>query len=1004
MSLAAISINKKVMVMMLCLSIIIIGVICFFYVPLQEQPNINYPAITITTMLPGGDSESINQTITKPIEKEMNSLPNVRSIDSYSEPNKSSVTVNFALGTEMNAAYNRLENKLNHVRAELPKDTRAPLIELASDENDPIIMYSLYGKQSLGQLDHFARNEIITKLQNIAGVGKVVITGASEQAVSIELNLNKMAMLQISPMAVQKAFNNEHINSPGGIVRAGKKQYILNLDLSYEKIDELNKLIVAYRKDSPIYLKDVASIKFGFESANGNAFFNSHPSIGINIIRELGANTVGVIDAVQKRINAEVKPILPAGMELKIVYSQSTFILNILHSLEKNIWLAVLAASLVIFVFLRSLRPTLIITMVVPISLLGSVAMIYFTNYTLNAITLLRLTVLVGIVIDDSVVVLENISRYKKEYASLSYRQIVIDGANEVSWPVTICSLALVSIFLPIIFMGGVTALLFKSFALVLTVGVLLSLLMSLTANPVLCFMFLKGEIKQSKLSVFLLEAFNKIQASYLPILKFFLSHRWLSVLIVILMFGLCVPAFLIVNKSFMPQTKNTGYFTVAVQVPEGMSFAYTRNRIKQAEAIIKRSPDVDHIFSSTGPTANQGNISVQLKPKNQLSVSQSALMAELQNKFKQIPGALFFIQLPNNASTITYQVRGADFNEVIRLSMKLLNKIEKYSVLGESYIYLANNQPEFQVIVDRVLANSLGITSYDIANTLAIMGSDGVRIGHFTEGTTGERYKVLLRPEKGQFTNPEDLSNLYVQTQSNQPVSLNTIVDIQKSLLPSKITRSDLQYSIGFSSSPTISTNKAISLISKLASQVLPKGYELKLTGNTASLASTEKSIMITLIIIIGLIYVILASYFNSYLQPIIVIMMQPLVVVGGLFVLAITNETLNVYSMIGMLLLVGLTTKNTILLVSLVNKAVRAGNAFQESIVKISIDRMRPVLMTASALILTQVPAIFSTDNSYRSLSLVIMGGIALSSLLSLVIIPCFYSLLSTRSSVLD
>lgn len=997
MSLPSISIRNPVMTTMLCLLIIAAGILGYLKVPLQEQPNINYPAITITTLLPGGNAESINETLTKPIEKQMNSLANIQDISAYSEPGKSSVTINFALGTDMNAAYNQLENKLNHIQDQLPRDTRPPLIEFASNQNDPVIMYSLTGKQSLKQLNSFARDTIVPSLENIPGVGKVMVTGASEEAVSIYLDLDKMAALKISPLTVQNAFNKEHINMPGGAVKSGKRHYILNLDLAYRNVKGLKKLIVAYRHKAPIYLGDIANIKLGFETAGSSASYNATPSIGINVIRQLNSNTVGVIKAVQQRIKTDVLPNLPAAMKLNTVYSQSNFILKIIHSLQRDVWLAVLTAGLVIFLFLRSVRPTMVIIAVVPISLLGAIATIYFSNNTLNAITLLSLTVLVGIVVDDSVVVMENIFRHERTDKTLNPQQAAINGANEVTLPVTACSLSLVSIFLPIVFMGGVIALLFKPFAVVVTAGVLISLLMSLTFNPVLCANVLKKQQKESTLAKALLNFFNGVQRIYKPILNLFLNHRWLAALIVVIMLLGCVPAFQYVNKTFLPANKNTGYFTINVQAPEGMSTTYTQERVNEAEKIINQSNDVAGVFSSTGPTANQGTISVQLKPENRLSIPQAQLMSTLNKQLKQIPGALYFLNLPNKSTQITYQIRGANFNTVIDLSYKLLNKIEKHPELGESYIYLANNQPQFQVVVDRVLANSLGITSSDVANVLSAMSTEGVRIGHFSQGTTGKRYKVLLRPGAKQFTSASDLSNIYVETPKGHAVRLNTIVDIERSLLPSKITRTNLQYSIGFSSSPSISTNKAIALVEKLAEQTLPKGYNLKLTGNTASLGSTEKNVLYTLLVIIALIYIVLASQFNSFIQPLIVIMMQPLVIVGGLLVLLVSGQTLNVYSMIGILLLVGLTTKNTILMVSLANNAVRAGKSVREALDKIAIDRLRPILMTSLALIMAQLPSIFSPGNTYRSLSLVIVGGIALSSILSLVIIPSFYSMLA-------
>jgi HAE1 family hydrophobic/amphiphilic exporter-1 len=995
MTIPGISIRNPVMATMLALLIVAAGIIAYLFIPLQDQPNVTFPAITVTTLLPGGNANSINQTVTKPIEKELNTLPRVQSISAYSEAGKSSVTVHFLLGTDMNASYNRLENKLNHIRSQLPHDTRPSLIALATNENDPVIMYSLFGSQSLEELNHFARKSIEPKLQNIEGVGKIMITGASDEAVSINLDLVKMAALKMTPTQIQRAFQQAHVDIPGGVVTSGKKQFTLNLDLAYKKIGDLKNIVVGYRKKAPIFLHDVATVTFGFEKKGSNAFFNAHQSIGINVVRQLGANTVGVISAVQKRMQEAVAPNLPNGMTLKVVYSQSNFIMRIVHGLERDVWLAVLTAGFVIFLFLRSFRPTAIIVIVIPISLFGAIATIYLSNYTLNAITLLSLSVLVGIVVDDSIVVLENIYRTESLHKNLSPEQSAIVGADQVALPITACSLSLVSIFLPIVFMGGVLSLLFKPFAIVVTAGVLFSLLMSLTFCPVLCSRMLKQKQKENKLSLFLKNAYQGLHNLYAPVLRFMLGHRWIAVLIVIVLFGLCIPAFQMVNKTFMPATTNTGYFTVAVQAPEGMSTEYTKTRVKEAEKLIATYADVGHIFSSTGPTANQGSISVQLVAQAKRSITQKAFMSDLRIKLKNIPGALFFVETPNHASQITYQIRGPNFNKVINLSYKLLSAVEKHPDLGESYIYLASNQPQFQVFMDRVLANSLGVTSRDVANILSIMSTDGMRIGHFSQGTTGERYKVIIRPQEGQFTSADDLSNVFAQTPHGKPVRLDTIVSLEKSLMPSKITRTNLLYSVGFASLATISTNKAITEVQKLAKPILPKGYDLKLTGNTASLGNTVSNVEVTFLLILALIYMVLASQFNSFLQPFIVMVMQPLAIAAALFTLVFTSESVNVYSMIAMLLLVGLTTKNTIMLVSLTNNLVRTGTKVYDALMEVAQERFRPVVMTALALIMAQTPAIFATDNTYRSLSMVILGGIAFTAVLSVIIIPCFYSL---------
>jgi HAE1 family hydrophobic/amphiphilic exporter-1 len=992
MSIPAISIKRPVMATIISLLFIFVGLVSFFRIPVQQSPNITYPTIIVNTILPGGNADIVNQTITKPIEKELNTVTDIQTITSASEQGKSTITLSFNLGTNMTDAYNAVQNVLGQVSAILPKEAKPPVIALSNSSDAPILLLSLTGPQGLEQLNQIARTQIQPALQNVKGVGETVVSGASEEAVSINIDLTKMAALKITMGDVERAFNAQHVQIPGGTLANGRKSYNLNLDLEYHKVDELNRLIITTRQNKPIFLKDISTVKFGFANKDGSSFFNNSPSIGLSIIKQHDANTVSTITRVNERLQNVVIPNLPNGVKLETVYSQSSYILDIIHELEQDIWLSVLTAGFVILLFLRNLRPTLIVICVVPVALLGAIATIFFSGYTLNSITLLALVILVGVVVDDSIIVLENIYRHKNLDTEHPLKAS-IDGANEVMFPLIACSLSLVCIFLPIVFMGGPMAMLFKSFAVVVTAGVIISLITSITFTPVLCARYLKSEEKNTKFVRVLEHAYGYITKAYAPCLQFALRFPWINILVIVAMVVLSVPALKYVNKTFMPAEVNTGYFNVQIQTPEGMASEYTRQRVLSAENLIKKLPNVSSTFSTTGPTNNEGSISVQLVDKKHLTMSQSQIMNNLQNMLNLIPGAQYFIQFPEQ---LTYEVKGPDFNQLINVSYSLISQIQQHPELGQSYIFLAPNQPQLQVYVDRVLASSLGITPYDIASTLSFLGSGGVQIAKFSGGATSERYDVLMRTDNSKESSDKSMANLYLLGANNQYIPVSAIASFEKSLMPSRITRSALQYSIGFSSMPTISTNKAITEIQKIAATVLPKGYTFGLTGDTASLGDTEKDLAVTLALILIFMYMVLASQFNSFVQPIIVIIAQPLALIGGVLILLITNQTLNVYSMIGMLLLVGLVTKNSILLISMANDLLEQGKSVRDALLIASPDRMRPVLMTSIAIILAMLPPAFATGSTYRTLALVIIGGMVVSTILSLIIVPSIYLLL--------
>jgi len=1000
MNLPEIAIRRPVFAFMLSAILVIFGIISFFKIGLQETPNITFPEITVTTYLPGANPNLVNQTVTKPIEGVLNTISGVQHISSTSTQGKSEVDLQFAIGADMNAAFMQTQSLLNQVRDTLPEDAKSPVISQANTSGEPIVLLALYGNSSLMQLNKMARDIIKPKLENINGVGSVTIEGSGEENVYINLNLNKMAALQISPADIQNALSAQHVQAPGGFIQSGSKQYALDLNLEFHTIADLKNMTVIYRDNAPVKLKDIATVDIKNDTSQQFAEFNGLPTVGVSIIKKSEANTVKITDIIRQRIKEEIKPLLPSEIKLTVAYAAATSILQIVHSLERDIWLSIIAAGLIIWLFLRNIRSTFVIVTAIPVSLLGVVMVMYFTHYTFNVVTLLGLILLVGVVVDDAIVVLENIFR-KGEELHLDPMTAALQGSKQVLFAVIASSLTLISIFLPVVFMSNIVGLFFKSFAIVVSVGVLISLFVSLTLTPMLCSRFFKFEQTEEKTPNKFYQRlalwFNKIEKGYTAILYFALRFRWLMMVLAVIMVLISIPLFINIGKAFLPADNNSGYFYINLQTPQGSSTAYTKTRIQKIENILQQYPEIQSYYTSVSQ-ANQGNITVQLVPSSEQTISQQELMPLIEKQLHDIPGMISFVSVSGQAGNMTFSVLGPDYNSTMNNGIQLYNALQKYPKLGSVYVDMSFNQPQYITVLDRPLASSLGISAKEVTDTLMILGQ-GTKVAKFNKVNGADRLDIVLRATPGEFTTPQDIADIYLLSNQGAPVRLDTVATLYNSFAPVSVNRLDMNYSIGFSTTPKIALNKAVKLVQKVASKVLPKGYVVQMTGNTASMSSTDKTIVVTFCLIILLIYMVLASQFNSFIQPFIILIAQPLALIGGVLVLWITGQTLNIYSMIGILLLMGLVAKNSILLIDLTNQLRREGKAIKDALLIACPLRMRPVLMTSLAIIFAMLPSAIiggPGSESHRPLALVIIGGMFSSTILTLIIVPAFYSLI--------
>ncbi|WP_162262161.1 efflux RND transporter permease subunit [Legionella oakridgensis] len=958
--------------------------------------DITFPVITVTTDLPGGDSEIINETITKPIEVVLNTIAGIKTINSSSSPGESKVELQFALGTNMDAVFNEVQSKLNQVTGQFPAGTKSPVIQKESIGATPIMLIGISGKETIEELDEIARTIVQKKLQGLPGVAEVTVVGSDGVVVMVELNLAKMAALNISPGMVKSAFSSQHVQLPGGFVRAGNKQFSLNLDLEFHQLDELERMVVAYRQGAPIYLKDIATLTLTVPDKENVATLNGQTALGINIVKRPEANTVQVVEAVQNRLQ-EIQTQLPPNVHLKVVYEEAQYILSVVHELEEDTILSIFAAGFVIWLFLRNLRSTLIIVTAIPVSLLGAVLAIYAFGFTLNIITLLGIILLVGVVVDDAIVVLENIYRQMESHA-LKPKDAAIKGSDQVVFAVLAASLSLVSIFLPVVFMGGTLGLFFKSFAVVVTAGVAISLLISLTLTPVLCARFMRIITEHGSIYHHLERGFLVIETFYKKMLHLALRFRWLMVFLALATVLLGLPVLMTIGKGFLPEERDTGHFQILVQTAQGSSTAYTKSRIADAEKTLAKMSSIETYFSSLSK-ANSGTINVNLLPEQERKLSQPEIMSAVQKLLKEIPGALFLVYSTQAGGNMSFEVRGEDYLGTVEAAFKLYSVLKNEPTIAPVYMHIALEQPQYRLFLDRVLASSLGLSAEEVGAVTMVLNDHGVKVAKFNKENGNQRHDVVIKADESRYVTPEDLSQIYLINQAGKRISLDTIASFESSLAPLEITRTNQEYSVSFSASPKISLNKAINLVQDMAEKALPQGYTVAMTGDTEALGKTESSMLYTLALILILMYMVLASQFNSFIQPFIIMIAQPLALIGGILILWLTHKTLNIYSMVGALLLMGLVAKNSILLIDLTNQYRERGKSIQEALLEACPLRMRPVLMTSCAIILAMLPAAIlpgAASSSHRPLALVIIGGMISSTILTLVIVPAIYSLI--------
>jgi HAE1 family hydrophobic/amphiphilic exporter-1 len=1004
MSLPEVSVRRFVFAVMINLVIVLFGLISVNRISIDRSPDIDFSLISVTTVLPGANPDVVDSSVTNIIEGAVNSIPGIDDVRSRSAPGVSNVFIQFLLEKDLDIAFNEVQSKVGQINSQLPDEAETPIISKIETGEIPIIWLALRGNRTLQDLSVYAKNVLKRKLETIDGVGSIVIGGEQERNIRVNLDFDRMSAFGITVQDIIMAFRNEHIKLPGGFLIDNSKEDLLKLDLESHNVEEIEDIIVTYDRNRAIKIKDIAEVKDDVRDLRSMGRFNGDPSIGIGVTKIRGENTVEIIEKVKAKIKSDIEPTLPAGMTLDIGTDDSSYIYELISGLGQNIFVGFIIASLIVLLFLRSYSSMAIVSITIPVSLFGAIFIMYAFGLTLNTMTMLALLLLIGIVVDDAIVVLENAQRNLNEDTPEERIRASITGANEVFLPIVSSTLVLVALFTVVFFMEGIAARFFRSFGVVVSTGVLVSTFVALTLTPTLASKFLKTKKESNRVFDGFNRRFTIIENRYREMIEWSLNEKKKVLSYAGLFVLLSFVGFTQLSGGFFPE-EDEGQFTITVKTPVGTGIDYTNDRLSVVENLLEEYEDIESYFTIMGSgiesqAVNIGVVYVRLTPSNVRGYKQYEIIPILRERLNKIPGIKAFPAPMSFASgtrgeAMQFTVSGPDLNILNESINAFLSKLAETPELGDVDSSIELNLPQVNLEIKRELASEMGLSTRLIAEAANIFAG-GIDVARFNDAVgDGERYKVRL---KGQYDmSIDDLDKIYLRTPSKELVRLDTVATFKETVGPSEITRLDRMYSAYFYSDPTTSLSNAIQLIEDAAAETLPVGYEVGFFARAKEFKRTSNQMLFAFLTGLILVYMVLASQFNSFRQPLIVMISQPLAVIGGTFGIWIVGSDLNIFSMTGLVLLTGLVAKNSILLIDRTNQERQKGLEIDEALLNACPRRLRPILMTSLTLILAMMmPAlgIGSGVELSQPLAIAIVGGMISSTFLTLVIVPIIYS----------
>ncbi|MDZ4681186.1 MAG: efflux RND transporter permease subunit [Saprospiraceae bacterium] len=1012
-SLSSTSIQRPVLASVFSIVILLFGFIGMQSLGVREYPSVENPIVTVSTNYTGANAQIVESQITEPLEESINGIAGIRSVTSTSREGRSTITVEFNLEIELEDAANDVREKVSQAQGQLPKDVDPPIVTKANADSQPIVFLNISSKnRNLLELTEIAENLFKERFQTINGVSEVRIWGQRKYAMRMWIDPDKMSAYGLVPLDVRTALERENVELPSGSVEGTNTELTVRTMGQISTAEEFNNLIVKEESGKIVRFSDIGFAELGPENLRTVLKRDNVPMVGNAIIPQPGSNYVDIADEVYRRLE-QIKKNLPEDIEVLVGFDVTTFIRASIFEVQETIYIAFFLVVLIIFLFLRDWRSTIIPVLAIPISLIGAFFIMYLAGFSINVLTLLGVVLAIGLVVDDAIVVLENI--YAKIEEGVPPLQAALKGSREIFFAVVATTVVLAAVFLPVIFLQGLTGRLFREFGIVIAGAVLISAFVALTLTPMLASRLLRKHEHHSWFYRVTEPFFVALIEGYRRSLNGFLRWRWMAFVImavsgwIIFSLGGSLP-----NE--LSPMEDRGRLRGAATAAEGSTFEYMETYMNElSDVTMKTIPERDGIITVTSPgfgggsTVNTGIITIILKDRAERDRGQADILEELMPKVKSLTGARTFItQEPSfgdrrGGLPVQFVLQAPNFEKLKAVLPKFVEEAQKEPTFNIVDVDLKFNKPELRIEIDRQKAKDLGVSVLDVAQVLQL-GLSGQRFGYFL--MNGKQYQVIGQIEREKRNEPVNVSSLYVRNTRGDLIQLDNIVKLEEQTTPPSIYRYNrfvsATVSAGLAKGKTI--GDGIEVMEGIAERVLDDSFQTALSGASKDFQESSSSLLFAFTLALILIYLVLAAQFESFRDPFIIMFTVPLALAGAVGTLYLTDQTLNIFSQIGIIMLIGLVAKNGILIVEFANQRKEQGFDRLEAIKDASVSRFRPILMTSLSTILGVLPialALGAGSESRVSMGIAVVGGMVFSTLLTLYVIPAIYSYLSSKKA---
>ncbi|MDR3127353.1 MAG: efflux RND transporter permease subunit [Tannerellaceae bacterium] len=1003
MKVSELSIGRPVGVTVGVLVVLLFGLLGYRWLGVREFPSVDQPFISVQTTYAGANADVVMNQITEPLEQNINGIPGIRSLRSESSQGLSRITVEFELSVDLETAANDVRDKVSRAQRYLPRDCDPPTVSKADADAQPILQIGIRSKtRGLMELSEIAELTVKERLQTIQNVSGVELWGQKRYSMRLWLDPIRMAGYGVTAVDIRDAVEAENVELPSGSIEGNTVDLSIRTLGLMQSVEEFNDLIIRETATGAVRLSDVGRAELAPEDMRSFLRRNGEPMVISVIIPQPGANQIAIADEAYRRLEA-LKGDLPEDVRIEMVYDNTRFIRASINEVEETIYVAFLLVALIIFLFLRDWRVTLVPVAVIPVSLVGAFFVMYLAGFSINVLTMLAVVLSVGLVVDDAIVMTENI--YVRIEQGMEPRRAGIEGAGEIFFAVVSTTVTLVAVFLPIVFMEGMTGRLFKEFSIVIAGSVTISALVALTFTPMLSTKLLKQRAKKNVFYLWTEPFFEALHSGYSRTLERFLARRWMAIPLLGGMAGLIFYLWGVIPAELSP-LEDRSSININLRGPEGSTFEFVRDFAERVEAVAD-SVVPERTSSMLRTFGTNGFMGIVLPDPHQRERSQMAIAEELTGAVARETRARAFVQQQSTfggrrgGMPVQYVLQGPNLEKLEEYLPQFMERVQASPVLRMADVNLKFTKPETRLAIHRDKATTLGVSTRKIAETLQYALS-GQRMGYYY--LNGKQYQILGEINRQQRNTPLDLRSLYVRSEGGEMVQLDNVVRLEESVAPPQLYR----YNRFVAATVTAGLNQGYTLgdglaeMDRIAEETLDESFRTALTGESKEFRESADSLMFALILALVMIYLVLAAQFESFKDPLVVMFTVPLAIGGALALMWIWGVTMNIFSQIGIIMLIGLVTKNGILIVEFANQRQAAGESLEEAIRGASVQRFRPILMTSISTILGLLPLVFASGEGAQgrmAMGVAVVGGMTVSTFLTLYVVPAMYTFFSTR-----